>query len=80
MAHGGTKTPDNVYEVFSKADVDGVIIASAFHFNYYKELLDKKEIPLTGSTNFLKDKNTHSISFKIKRLKEYLRLKNIEIR
>ena len=80
LAHGGAKTQDDVYEVFSKANVDGVIIASAFHFNYYKELLDKKEIPLTGSTNFLKDKNTHSISFKIKKLKEYLKLKDIEVR
>ena len=80
LAHGGAKTQDDVYEVFSKANVDGVIIASAFHFNYYKELLDKKEIPLTGSTNFLKDKNTYSISFKIKKLKEYLKLKDIEVR
>jgi cyclase len=80
LAHGGAKTQDDVYEVFSKANVDGAIIASAFHFNYYKELLDKKEIPLTGSTNFLKDKNTHSISFKIKKLKEYLKLKDIEVR
>jgi len=80
LAHGGAKTPDDVYEVFSKADVDGAIIASAFHFNYYKELLDKKEIPLTGSTNFLKNKNSLLMSFKIKKLKEYLKLKNIEIR
>mgnify|MGYP006088226169 CR=1 FL=1 len=80
LAHGGAKTPDNVYDVFSKANVDGVIIASAFHFNYYKELLDKKEIPLTGSTNFLKDKNTHAISFEIKKLKEYLKSKKIEVR
>ena len=35
LAHGGAKTPENVYEVFSKANVDGAIIASAFHFNYY---------------------------------------------
>ena len=32
------------------------------------------------SDNFLKDKNTHSISFKIKKLKEYLKLKDIEVR
>jgi imidazole glycerol-phosphate synthase subunit HisF len=80
LAHGGAKTPENVYEVFSKANVDGAIIASAFHFNYYKELLDKKEVPLTGSTNFLKDNDTLSISFKIKKLKEYLKLKKIEVR
>jgi|TARA_B100001142_G_C14338767_1_gene656962 cyclase len=80
LAHGGAKKYDDVYEVFSKANVDGVIIASAFHFNYYKKLLDKKEIPLSGSTNFLKDRNSSSIPFDIKKLKEYLKLKKIEVR
>jgi imidazole glycerol-phosphate synthase subunit HisF len=80
LAHGGAKTPEDVYEVFSKANVDGAVIASAFHFNYCKELLDKKEIALSGSTNFLKNKNNHIISFEIKKLKEYLKLKKIEVR
>ena len=44
------------------------------------ELLKKKTIPLTGSTNFLNDKREHSIVFSIKKLKEYLKSKKIEIR
>jgi len=80
LAHGGAKKPEDVYEIFSKTDLDGVIIASAFHFNYYKELLDKKDIPLKGSTNFLKNNSNHSILFGIKKLKEFLRSKKIKIR
>lgn len=80
LAHGGAKNPNDVYNVFSNTEVDGAIIASAFHFNYYKELLDKKKIPLSGSTSFLKNKNDHSILFGIGNLKEYLKSKKIEIR
>ncbi len=80
LAHGGAKKPEDVYEVFSKTNVDGAVVASAFHFNYYKELLDKKDIHLTGSTNFLKNNNNHPILFGIKNLKEYLKSKKIEIR
>jgi|TARA_B100001964_G_scaffold179403_1_gene198070 hypothetical protein len=46
-----------------KSDIDGAIIASAFHFNYYKKLLKKKKISLQGSTNFLIDKNYKNIFF-----------------
>ena len=80
LAHGGAKNPNDVYNVFSNTEVDGAIIASAFHFNYYKELLDKKKIPLSGSTSFLNNKNDHSILFGINNLKEYLKSKKIEIR
>ena len=80
LAHGGAKNPSDVYEVFSKADVDGAVIASAFHFSYYKELLDKKDIPLKGSTDFLKKNNNHQILFGINNLKEYLKKKKITIR
>ena len=45
---------------FLKLTLMVLVIASAFHFNYYKELLDKKEYHLQGSTNFLKDNNNHS--------------------
>ena len=80
LAHGGAKNPSDVYEVFSKTDIDGAVIASAFHFNYYKELLDKKDIPLKGSTDFLKKNNNHQILFGINNLKEYLKKKKITIR
>ena len=75
LAHGGAKNPSDVYEVFSKTDIDGAVIASAFHFNYYKELLDKKNIPLKGSTDFLKKNNNLPILFGINNLKEYLKKK-----
>ena len=80
LAHGGVKNQSDVYEIFSKTDVDGAVIASAFHFNYYKELLDKKDIPLKGSTDFLKKNNNHQILFGINNLKEYLKKKKITIR
>ena len=44
------------------------------------ELLDRKKIPLSGSTSFLNNKNDHSILFGINNLKEYLKSKKIEIR
>jgi len=81
LAHGGTRSPEDVYKLFVNSDIDGAIIASAFHFNYYKELLKKKKISLQGSTNFLIDKNYKNIFFcEIKNLKKYLKLKKINIR
>ncbi len=80
LAHGGARNPSDVYEVFSKTGVDGAVIASAFHFNYYKELLEKKDIPLKGSTDFLKKNINQGIFFGINNLKEYLKTKKIEIR
>ena len=81
LAHGGAKNPEDVYKLFTNTDVEGAIIASAFHFNYYKELLAKKEISLQGSTNFLIDKNYKNIFFcGVKDLKKYLKVKRINIR
>ena len=81
LAHGGTRNSEDVYKLFINSDIDGVVIASAFHFNYYKELLKKKKISLQGSTNFLIDKNYKNIFFcEIKNLKKYLKLKKINIR
>ena len=61
LAHGGTRNSEDIYKLFVNADIDGVVIASAFHFNYYKELLNKKEILLQGSTNFLVNKDYKNI-------------------
>ena len=80
LAHGGAKKPDDVYEVFTKTDIDDAVIASAFHFNYYKELLNEKDIPLIGSTSFLKNESNNSILFGIKKLKDFLKEKKIQIR
>ena len=81
LAHGGPKNLEDVHKLFINSDIDGAIIASAFHFNYYKELLKAKKIPIQGSTNFLANKNQENIFFfGIKDLKKYLKSKNIDIR
>jgi len=81
LAHGGAKNIEDVYKVLTSSDVDGVIIASAFHFNYYKELLKKKDISLQGSTNFLMNRDYKNLfSFGIQELKKYLKTKNINVR
>ena len=81
LAHGGARNPDDVYKVLANSNVDGVIIASAFHFNYYKELLKKKDISLQGSTNFLMNKDYKNLFFfGIQELKKYLKTKNINVR
>ena len=81
LAHGGARNLDDVYKLFINSDIDGAVIASAFHFQYYKELLNKKEILLQGSTNFLVNKDYKNIFFfEINDLKKYLKSKNINIR
>ena len=81
LAHGGTRNSKDVYKLFINSDIDGVVIASAFHFNYYKELLNKKKILLQGSTNFLVNKDYKNIFFfGVSELKKYLKSKNINIR
>ena len=81
LAHGGTRNSEDVYKLFINTDIEGAIIASAFHFNYYKELLNKKKILLQGSTNFLVNKDYKNIFyFGINDLKKYLKSKNINIR
>ena len=75
------KNFDDVYKLFINSDISGVIIASAFHFNYYKKLLQKKEILHQGSTRHLTDRNfKNKFSFGIKDLKIYLKSKNVETR
>jgi|TARA_B100001964_G_C14190266_1_gene580709 cyclase len=81
LAHGGTRDSEDVYKLFVNTDIDGAVIASAFHFNYYKELLNKKEISLQGSTNFLINQSSKNMFFLgIDKLKKYLKSKNINIR
>jgi len=81
LAHGGTRKYEDVHNLFVNTEVNGAIIASSFHFNYYKELLKKKEISLKGSTSFLVNKNFNNMFFfGIGDLKKYLKSKNISIR
>ena len=81
LAHGGAGKNENVYELFTKTNVDGVVIAAAFHFNYYKELLNKKKINIHGNTDYLySEKFNTNFTLNIKNLKKYLKSKNIDIR
>ena len=48
LAHGGAGKKEDVYELFNKTDVNGVVIAAAFHHNYFSELLNKKKLSSMG--------------------------------
>ena len=80
LAHGGVRYSEDVYKLFNSTNVDGAIIASAFHFNYYKQLYDKKKIQQTGSTDFLNYYKKNNFLLNIKELKKYLINKKILIR
>jgi cyclase len=81
LAHGGAGKHEDVYELFNKTSVNGVVIAAAFHFNYYKELLNKKKINVHGNTDYLYSGNfNNNFALSIKDLKKYLKSKNISIR
>ena len=58
-----------------------MVIAAAFHHNYFSELLDKKKIIEHGGTNYLHSKKfINKFSLDIKELKKYLKSKKISIR
>lgn len=80
LAHGGAKNFHDVYKLFTNTNVDGAIIASAFHFNYYKDLYNKKKIEQIGSTNFLNYSERKNFSMNVKELKKYLVSKKVSIR
>ena len=81
LAHGGAGKKEDVYELFNKTDVNGVVIAAAFHHNYFSELLNKKKIIEHGSTSYLYSKKfINKFFFNIKELKEYLKSKKMNIR
>jgi imidazole glycerol-phosphate synthase subunit HisF len=81
LAHGGAGKKEDVYELFNKTDVNGVVIAAAFHHNYFSELLNKKKIIEHGGTSYLYSKKfINKFSLNIKELKEYLKSKKMNIR
>jgi cyclase len=78
IAHGGAGPLDNLVEIFKNCDVDGVSIASLFHYNYLKK---QKKSKLKGNNYFLQtfdDADKKGVG--IKKLKKYLSSKNIKIR
>ncbi len=80
LAHGGTKNPQDVLELFKKTSVDGVIISSGFHFNYAQELLNKKRLDKFGGSSYLLKGEKKKLSFGIREIKEYLDREGVNIR
>mgnify|MGYP000863182956 CR=1 FL=1 len=80
IAHGGAGKPQDVLELFKKVDINGCVIASAFHY-FYMNRLKKNKIVLGGSSNFLNNENfDQNNNFGISELKKYLNSNNIKTR
>ena len=78
IAHGGAGPIENIVQIFKICDVDGISIASLFHYKYLKK---NKNLKSQGNNYFLKtfnDNNKKEIY--IKDLKEHLISKGIKIR
>jgi len=80
IVSGGIGSKKQVLEAF-KLDVDGVLIASAFHYFYLYKNYEyiKKEKFSEGNLDFLKnlDKSILENTFSIKSLKNFLKVNNI---
>ena len=78
IAHGGAGPLDNIVNLFNLSDVDGISVASLFHYNYLKKNLDSQ---LKGNNFFLQTfEDTDKKGTNIKDLKNYLKSKNIKVR
>ena len=78
IAHGGAGPLDNIVDLFNLSDVDGISVASLFHYNYLKKNLDSQ---LKGNNFFLQTfEDTDKKGTNIKDLKNYLKSKNIKVR
>ena len=81
LAHGGTGSEQDVLKLFKETIVNGVVICSAFHFNYVGKIKKDKELMNKGSTSFI----NNLIDYKkyktdIVKLKFFLIENGIEIR
>ena len=78
IAHGGAGPKENILELFKRADVDGVSIASLFHYRY---LIEEKENKTIGTNFYLKNFNFQNKSgITIVELKKYLSSKGVKVR
>jgi len=78
VAHGGAGPLDNIFKLFREADVDGVSIASLFH---YKNIETQPSLRLKGSNAFIKDvKEEDKAGISVTDLKKYLFKKKIKVR
>ena len=78
IAHGGAGPLENIVEIFKICDVDGISIASLFHYNYLKK---NKKLKLQGSNYFLQTFNdADKKGINIGELKKHLVSEGIKIR
>tara|TARA_B100000035_G_scaffold212851_1_gene182365 strand:+ start:734 stop:1564 length:831 start_codon:yes stop_codon:yes gene_type:complete len=78
IAHGGAGSKENILEIFKTANVDGVSIASLFHYKY---LVEEKENKTIGTNFYLKNFDFQNKSgITIIELKKYLLSKGIKVR
>ena len=81
LAHGGVKDEKDILNLFKYTNVKGVVISSAFHFNYLEEIKNKETLEHKGSTIFASNlKNYNKYKSNINNLKNFLKNNGVEIR
>ncbi len=78
IAHGGAGSIDSIIEVFSKTDVDGILIASILHYSYYDNFSNIEE---QGNSTFLKniqEENNQQLTISV--IKDKLKENGINVR
>ena len=85
LANGGAWEKNDILKLFKNTNAQGIIICSAFHYNYLDEILNKynnkKNLNNAGSTKFLQNINSSDIKkISIKEVKEFLKKNKIEVR
>ena len=81
LAHGGVKNQIDVLNLFNNTNIHGIVISSAFHFNYLNEIKNKENSTSQGNTIFLSNfKNYENYKSNINDLKFFLKSNGIDIR
>ena len=81
LAHGGVKNQSDVLNLFNNTNIHGIVISSAFHFNYLSEIKNKENSISQGNTVFLSNfKNYENYKSNINDLKLFLKSNGIDIR
>ncbi len=81
LAHGGVKNQSDVLNLFNNTNIHGIVISSAFHFNYLNEIKNKENSTSQGNTIFLSNfKNYENYKSNINDLKFFLKSNGIDIR
>ena len=80
IAHGGAGSFKNILEVIKNTNVDGVMIASIFHYHYLNIVPPIKKLSI-GNSEFLNNfkKKKVRVSY-IKKLKKFLKKNKINVR